>query len=55
MEVISILLVVAEFVGSADAGVVNVVWDASNNASGVYFYKLSTEGFSATKKMVLLK
>ncbi|UCG51502.1 MAG: T9SS type A sorting domain-containing protein [Candidatus Latescibacterota bacterium] len=35
-------------------------WDGTNNAgepvsSGVYFYKLATEGFAHTKKMVLLK
>ena len=47
--------IVAEFNGSGEAGVGEVVWEASSNASGVYFYKLSMNGFSATKKMVLLK
>jgi hypothetical protein len=46
---------VKEFAGSADAGQVQVTFDASNLASGIYFYKLATEEFSATKKMVLLK
>jgi hypothetical protein len=46
---------VAEFNGSAEAGIVSVNWNASNNASGVYFYKLSAGSFTATKKMVLLK
>jgi hypothetical protein len=37
-----------------------VTWDGTSNhgqpvASGVYFYKLLTEGFSQTKKMALLK
>jgi hypothetical protein len=37
-----------------------VTWDCRNEtgqqvASGVYFYQLVTEGFSQTKKMVLLK
>jgi hypothetical protein len=32
-----------------------VVWDASNNASGIYFYKLTAGDYSATKKAVLLK
>ncbi|MEE8578267.1 MAG: T9SS type A sorting domain-containing protein [candidate division Zixibacteria bacterium] len=41
--------------GSGNAGAYNIVWDASNLSSGVYFYKLSANGFSATKKMVLLK
>ena len=44
---------------SADAGIVNVEWDASNQASGVYFYRVvadSKDGqFKETKKMVLLK
>jgi len=38
-----------------DQGVVNVEWDASNVASGVYFYKMSAGAFSDTKKMVLMK
>ncbi|MFZ1683289.1 MAG: T9SS type A sorting domain-containing protein [Candidatus Zixiibacteriota bacterium] len=46
---------VAEFTGSAQAGNVDIVWNATNNASGVYFYKLSAGSFTATKKMVLLK
>ena len=44
-----------------DAGAYsNVTWNGTNNAnqpvsSGVYFYKLVTNNFSQTKKMVLLK
>lgn len=36
-------------------GSYEVDWNALNNPSGVYFYKLVTGGFSETKKMVLLK
>lgn len=36
-------------------GKYEVDWDASHRASGVYYYKLEAEGFSETKKMVLLK
>jgi hypothetical protein len=43
------------FAGSAEAGTHNISWDASNQASGIYFYKLSTDNFTDTKKMVLLK
>jgi len=43
------------FAGSADAGTVAIDVDASNWASGIYFYKLNAGDFSATKKMVLLK
>jgi hypothetical protein len=37
------------------AGTYNADWNASKYPSGVYFYKLVTEGFSETKKMVLIK
>ena len=46
---------VAEFSDFAEAGTVTVRWDASDMASGVYFYKLNTGNFTDTKKMVLLK
>ena len=36
-------------------GIYEVEWDGTNLPSGVYFYKLITEGYSETKKMVLLK
>ncbi len=32
-----------------------VEWDASNYPSGVYFYRLNTNGFVETKKMVFMK
>jgi hypothetical protein len=37
------------------AGTYQVNWDASNFASGVYFYKLTTQTFSNTRKLVLIK
>lgn len=46
--------VVDEFNGYSE-GSVDIVWDASRNSSGVYFYKLVTDQNTATKKMVLLK
>ena len=46
---------VAEFSGYSHAGIVKVDWDAGDNASGVYFYKVEAGSFSATKKMMLLK
>ncbi len=36
-------------------GTYEVNWDASAYPSGVYFYKLSANGFTETKKMVLIK
>jgi hypothetical protein len=36
-------------------GTYAVDWDASNFSSGVYFYRLETDGYIETKKMVLLK
>ena len=41
--------------GQRDAGQHSVFWDASENASGVYFYRLSADDFVDTRKMLLLK
>lgn len=41
--------------GILNAGNYSLDFNASDLASGVYFYKLETEGFSENKKMVLLK
>ena len=46
---------VKEFSGTSEAGVVQVVWDATEAASGIYFYKAIAGNFTDTKKMVLLK
>lgn len=46
---------VADFSGYSEAGVVSFEWDASDQASGIYFFKAEAGVFSATKKMVLLK
>jgi hypothetical protein len=36
-------------------GTYEVEFDGSNYSSGIYFYKLETETFSETKRMVLIK
>jgi len=41
--------------GHLDAGVHTLIWDGSQSASGVYFYRLQAGRFDATKKMILLK
>jgi hypothetical protein len=51
---------VADFTGSAEAGVHEIVWEAGNLASGIYFYRLvanndTGDQYVANKKMVLLK
>lgn len=46
---------VEEFRGSAESGYVTVNWDATDAASGIYFYKLTAGRFNDTKKMVLMK
>ena len=41
--------------GELNAGSHSVKWNAGNHSSGVYFYRLQTESFSQTKKLILLK
>lgn len=41
--------------GEINAGNYKVDWDASNFPSGVYFYKIETDEFSESRKMVLVK
>lgn len=37
------------------AGTVQLNWDAGENPSGVYFYRVKTDQFTASRKMILLK
>ncbi len=47
---------VATLVNSYSApGVYEAVWDATNNPSGLYFYKLTSENRTISKGMVLMK
>ncbi|MBE2226106.1 MAG: T9SS type A sorting domain-containing protein, partial [Ignavibacteria bacterium] len=47
---------VAELLSSEiSAGNYDVDFEGSELTSGVYFYKLSTEGFTDTKKMILVR
>jgi flagellar hook assembly protein FlgD len=46
--------------GQKDQGFVEVEWDATDNngrrvASGLYFYRLTTETENITKRMMLVK
>ncbi len=63
-QVQDVRLVIYDILGRKVAVLVNekqkpgnyeVEWNASNNPSGVYFYKLTTSSFSQTKKMILLR
>lgn len=36
-------------------GVYEIGWDASLTASGIYYYRMETDNFSETKKMIVLK
>ncbi|UCE17122.1 MAG: T9SS type A sorting domain-containing protein, partial [Gemmatimonadota bacterium] len=48
--------VVAELVdGDQEAGHHVVTWDAADMASGVYFYRIEANDFTATRRMVLMK
>ncbi|MCZ6702105.1 MAG: T9SS type A sorting domain-containing protein, partial [Ignavibacteria bacterium] len=41
--------------GYREAGIYTVNFNAEELASGMYIYRLSTNGFTETKKMLLLK
>jgi len=41
--------------GNFDAGTHSVVWDAGDNASGIYFFVIRTETTSEIRKLMLLK
>lgn len=46
---------VESFSGHHEAGYVTISWNAKNQSSGVYFYKVIAGEFSSTRKMLLLK
>ncbi|MCK4224327.1 MAG: T9SS type A sorting domain-containing protein, partial [candidate division Zixibacteria bacterium] len=51
---------VRSYEGMGSVGLNVIGWDGKDNAgdevsSGVYFYKLTAGGFSATQKMVMMK
>jgi hypothetical protein len=59
-----VTLIVYDILGNEIATLVNdekqpgiheIVFKAGNLPSGIYFYKLSAENFSDTKKLLLLK
>lgn len=41
--------------GQLSAGYHSLTWNATSASSGIYFYRLTSGSFAATKKMVLLK
>jgi hypothetical protein len=41
--------------GTQNAGSYEVQWDAAGYASGIYYYKLQSAGFTETRKMALIK
>jgi len=62
IEVYNILgeLVSIPFEGMAAAGQNSIVWDGTNShgenvSSGIYFYRLTADEYTDTKKMTLLK
>jgi hypothetical protein len=38
-----------------ESGKYELQWDASNYSSGVYFYKMTVNNYSETKKMMVIK
>jgi hypothetical protein len=47
--------VVETFEGYSEPGIIDIQWDASGYASGVYLYRLTASDFVDSKKAVLLK
>jgi len=41
--------------GSLDAGNYSYTWNAAGMASGIYYYRMVSDNFTSTKKMLLLK
>ena len=41
--------------GNMDAGYHSVLWNADNNASGVYFVKMIADSYISTQKLMLVK
>ncbi len=41
--------------GELEAGSHSIVWNASNQVSGIYFYQLKTGNYAVVKKLVLMK
>lgn len=41
--------------GYCTSGKHNIIWDASNFSCGIYFYRLVTDNFCETRKMILIK
>ena len=41
--------------GNLEAGNYEISWDAGDLASGIYYYRLTSGGFSETRKMILIK
>jgi alkaline phosphatase D len=63
-ETANVRLIIYDILGREVATLVNqnqkpgnyeVVWDATNQQSGVYFYQLTTNDFVETKKMLMIK
>ncbi|MGB5107925.1 MAG: T9SS type A sorting domain-containing protein, partial [Candidatus Zixiibacteriota bacterium] len=55
LDIINISGQVVKSFRGRDIGIVRVEWDASDQPSGVYFYRVASGAFTDTKKMVLLK
>jgi hypothetical protein len=43
------------FKGTAPAGIMTVDFNADGFASGIYIYRVKADGFTASKKLMLLK
>ena len=57
VEIFNVLgeLVATPFDGMAQSGANVIVWDGAKVASGIYFYRLTADNYTETKKMTLMK
>jgi hypothetical protein len=53
--IINIYDILGRVQGKQQAGYHQVVWDAGNHSSGLYFYRIQAGEYTETRKMVLLK
>jgi hypothetical protein len=55
LQIVNVLSQVVEVQKGTGQGLISLTWRADDAPSGVYFYKVISNGFSQTRKMLLMK